>query len=156
DAGATWSLLNTPLGVNDVVTDPDVPSKVFVVAGTILESVDGGSTWGPSNVGFGQQCLPVRKIAISKSDPSTLFAATNGNCRIAVYRSRDGGTTWQPTNLLTLDANEPTSITVDPTNENVVYLAASVSFGTGGAVFRTLDGGNAWSHFDEGLPGLPE
>jgi len=76
------------------------------------------------------------------------------SCTTAIYKSTNGGSTWEPTTLTDGQVGYPSSIALDPTNEDVVYLAAvdSIPEGKGAGLFRSIDGGENWIRFDMGLP----
>jgi len=154
DSGATWSRLGALAYVSALVIDPIVPSTLFVTAdGGVFKSLDGGSTWTARNSGFGSHCSALKGLTISQTNSSVLFVATGEACPVAAYKTTDGGSTWKPTALATAEVGDSTSIVVDPTNEKVVYLTGRAVTEKSGGLFRSVDGGESWSHFDEGLPG---
>src|SRR5213076_459168 len=74
---------------------------------------------------------------------------------VAMYKSTDGGEHWalasngaavvDPRPLARIGGGDLPTITVDPTNENVVYSASTV-------MWRTDDGGKSWTAV-RGAPG---
>src|SRR5262249_17728412 len=62
-----------------------------------------------------------------------------------IYKSTDGGTSWKLMGLPT--SRHIGRIVIDPTDDNIVYVAAGGSlWGPGGerGVYRTTDGGSTW------------
>ena len=77
------------------------PSGVLYAAGRkgVYKSTDHGATWNAHNDGLGS--LNIRSLAISPSDPNTIYAGTNGT---GLYRSRDGGERWESVPLVVTQA----------------------------------------------------
>ena len=53
----------------------------------ILKTVDGGGSWGFATSGLPRESEIIR-IAVDRSDPSTLYASARG-----IFKTRDGGET---------------------------------------------------------------
>lgn len=132
----------------------------------VFKSVDGGSTW--RQVVEGLPSVLQANIAIAPSNPRVLYAtvaaaAATGSGPVDFYKSVDAGEHWflaikdpgtpagapagvrDPRPLARIGGGDLPTITVDPTNEHVVY-SASVVF------WRTEDGGVTWSAV-RGAPG---
>jgi photosystem II stability/assembly factor-like uncharacterized protein len=152
DGGAGWSPAGDGLPANaivDLAIDPSTPSTLYAAAengdntggearGGVFKSTDSGATWTAQTSGIGNP--PVRKIAISPSDPRTLYASTYAG---PIYRSNDGSASWAPTATGAYTA----ALAVDPRSSSVVYVAG----GTG--LLKTTDGGASWNDTSSGLPG---
>ncbi|MGH2366648.1 MAG: WD40/YVTN/BNR-like repeat-containing protein [Chloroflexota bacterium] len=128
-----------------------------IEVGGIVRSDDGGSTWGVVGNRRGEAVHPdIHGLAISPADPMVIYAATPQG----VFVSRDGGERWQQR----IDGLEPLycrPIIVHQEDPDVAVVVAthgaSGFFGipaerTGGAVFRTTDGGGTWQRVTAGLP----
>ncbi len=158
DYGDNWTVLGNPDEVGAFVAGP---LALYAVAkGGMFKSTDGGSSWTTINSGLplpsGIPASPAisSALAISSSDPNVLYVTTLRSARVAVYKTTDGGSTWRPTALTFDQVGLTTSIAVDPTNKDVVYVAATEAGAVpgGAGLFRTTDGGKSWAHFDAGLP----
>ena len=88
-------------------------------------------------------------ISYSRSNPRTVYFVTDTS---QVWKSTDDGTSWSR------KGNMPTngiSLTVSPTNENIVYVAGSNHSnwteqpGTVEGIFRTTDGGETWQNLKQ-------
>lgn len=150
DAGANWTEMNNGLAnryVHAIATDPSATSTVYAgTAAGIFKSVTSGSSWSrnhaPSNSSI------VKTIAIAPSDPRTIYTGFDGD---GIYKSTDEGGTWVAVNegLLNILVND---IVVHPTNNNVLFAATgfegtgtpSNTYGFGGGVYRSTDGGLKW------------
>ena len=87
-------------------------------------------------------------MAISKSNASIMFA-TSGS---SVFKSTNAGVSW--TNVTSGLPNKTiTSVTVYPTDENLVFLTFS-GFGTN-KVYKSTNGGTNWVSINGNLPDSP-
>ncbi|HKC23439.1 MAG TPA: choice-of-anchor D domain-containing protein, partial [Thermoanaerobaculia bacterium] len=148
DGGASWVLkrLADVDDVTAVAVDPKNPSVVYagLLFGTVLKSTDGGATF-PKGASAGGGVL---RIAIDPTTSSTVWVTTSAG----VAKSTDGGTTFTKASTgVTLPGSFLTTgpIAIDPTATSTVYVAYK---GTG--VFKTTNGGAAWTAMNAGLPDL--
>jgi photosystem II stability/assembly factor-like uncharacterized protein len=129
---------------------------------SIFRSQDGGKTWSKvlqldgGNVEPGN---PLKQHSFKRIvfAPSNTKIVYGGSCRddvrlgwnytdsLGVYRSADGGKTWQEANDANIANHCINNLAVHPSAPNLVYAATAA-----GGVFKTLDGGQHWTH----LPGL--
>ena len=136
----------------------------FGGAGTgIFKSTDGGTTWRPLTEGLPN--IIQANLAIAPGNPRLLYGMVAGTPKgetptsttgvVGFYKSTDGGEHWSPVNvpegpmgaatphvdtrpLARIGGGDLPTITVDPTDENVVYSATVV-------MWRSDDGGVHWS-----------
>ncbi|MBI5416389.1 cadherin-like domain-containing protein [Candidatus Poribacteria bacterium] len=87
-------------------------------------------------------------IAYAPSNPDIVYLCAD---TIQLWKSIDGGSSWKMINK-GFNANGGFSITVDPSNENIVFVAGSIgrewSKGVDNSVsgiFRSTDGGENWT-----------
>ncbi|HUI31238.1 MAG TPA: hypothetical protein VLX91_13585, partial [Candidatus Acidoferrales bacterium] len=138
--------------VTAVVGIPGNPNIYYVGAagGGVFKTIDGGISW--KAVFEKEPSLSVGAIATAPSNPNFLWVGTGeGNLRNdiitgkGVYFSPDAGKSWQEMGLN--DAGQISRIAVDPSNPNIVFVAAiGHAWGTNPdrGVFRTSDCGKTW------------
>ncbi len=173
DGGSTWGPVQLPSNLHSIQTQEANDVKwskngVNVYAsvggpfgGILLESLNGGYTWGRvttgSNPGFPNGSLGRIEMALAPSNDSILYLsiATTSGCTNSVYRSADAGGTWA-----IIGAKGPSfdpmttecqgfydnTIAVNPLNPNKIYNA--------GVNFYTWSNETGWSLADAGLQPL--
>ncbi len=119
--------------------------------GGVWKTTDGGLSWKP--VSDGQlHSSSVGAVAIAPSNPDVVYigmgeSALRGNIMQGdgVYKTSDGGKTWTHVGLS--DSQIISSIRVDPSNADIVYVAALGHPAAPNAergVFKSSDGGKTW------------
>lgn len=119
--------------------------------GGLFKTTDGGQTWNPVF-----DAHPVQSIAcitfdpqnsntmyVGTGDPDTPFTVFVGN---GVYKSTDGGQTW--TNIGLTQMGVISGVVVNPTNSNVLYVAAlgtPMQRDTNRGVYKSTNGGASWT-----------
>jgi photosystem II stability/assembly factor-like uncharacterized protein len=143
NGGVSWQLSRFGLGeaAQAVVADPSRRAVVYAAAGDQLwKSADGGGTWSRAS---------------PFADFISLLATDAGGAvyvgtPLTLYRSTDRAASFH-----TL----PPPPFVSPAGNHGTLLAArsvpgTLLAATSGGLFRTLDGGNSWQPFNQGLRGL--
>ena len=147
---------------------PSRGGRVTTVAGhratpmTFYMGSTGGGVWKTTNAGHSWENISdgyfstasIGSIDVADSDPRVLYVGTGSdgirsNVIIGrgLYKSTDSGDSWSFMGLRA--AGQIGSVVVHPTNPDVVYVAALGSpFGPNPerGVYKTVDGGRAWSH----------
>jgi photosystem II stability/assembly factor-like uncharacterized protein len=135
----------TPDGLGDFAFGRAGASSVVYqrIPGGLLESTDGGQSW--DSVLRGQPRQEFNAIAVDPNDASKLFAGTRtdpyANTAISrgLLRSSDGGRSWAESNAgIGLSLVAISALASGVAGE----LWAAV---TGGAVYRSADGGSTWA-----------
>lgn len=122
--------------------DPIDSSTIY--AGTtegLFQSTDGGDTW--------RNLVPavvINDIAISHSDSQVVFLATDD---AGVLKSVDRGKTFRQVND-GFSQRQVSSVAVRPGSDREFFASIALD-GTYGGFFYSLDGGNAWKPYNEGL-----
>jgi len=179
DYGRTWNPIfddEPTQSIGAIAVAPSDPNIVYVGSGEglhrpdlsigngIYKSTDAGATWTHLGIVDSQQ---IPALAVDPRDPRRVFAAVLGHPygpseERGIYRSTDGGQTWR--NVLFKDENTGGSdVQIDPSNPDVVYASMwearegpwedNNDFnGTGGGLFKSVDGGNTWRALTRGLP----
>jgi photosystem II stability/assembly factor-like uncharacterized protein len=152
DHGKHWQrrLFGPPdIYVTGVSVDPVDHSVYAITLGTngIWKSTDYGDTFtridrAPHAPAGGYLGLGGRTLTVDPHRHRTIYVADNSDAA-GIWRSRDGGASW-----IQVDATDAMfSVTVDPTNSNIVYGSA-VSVG----VLKSFDGGATFALKSDGLP----
>ena len=131
DGGNTWQqIISTSTDdfyyVNKVVISPNNTQRIYAATWTgVWKSLNGGATWTHSLNGYDIPggCLDL----VIRTDKTTdyLFASCGTFYQAGIYRNTDGATT----NTWVTVVSEPnmgrTTIALAPSNQNVIYAAAS-------------------------------
>src|ERR1700687_100627 len=132
--------------------EPNNPAHYFVASasGGVWKTVNDGTTWTP--VFDREGSYSIGAIALDPKNPLTVWVGTGENNSQrsvsygnGVYRSDDGGKSWKNVGLKT--SEHIGRIAIDPTDSNIVYVAAQGPlWGPGGdrGLFKTTDGGKSW------------
>jgi photosystem II stability/assembly factor-like uncharacterized protein len=138
--------------VVDIDVHPRNRSIMFVASGSggLWKTVNNGTTW--ECIFENENTMSIGDIAVDQDDPDIIWVGTGeaNNQRSVlygdgIYKTTDGGKTWKNVGL------EKTQhigrIVIDPTNSNIVYVAASgnlYSFNEERGLYKTSDGGETW------------
>ena len=177
NGGATFEPLFDRQGsysIGCIALDPGNPLVVWVGTGEnnaqrsvsygdgVYKSVDGGRTW--SNLGL-KESEHIGRIAIDPRDSDTVYVAAQGPLWSSggdrgLYKTTDGGKTWKAVLAISKDTGV-TDVVLDPRNPDVLYAAAwqrrrhawgTVNGGPESALYKSEDGGAAWTKLRSGLP----
>ncbi len=133
-----------------------VPSEPYTfymgsTGGGVWKTVDAGHTW--TNISDGYfSVASMGAIEVSLSNPEVVYAGT-GSSKIrsnvsigrGIYKSTDAGKTWTFAGLR--DTGQISTIRVNPTNPDLVYVAALGNPFVPNkerGVYRSTDGGKSW------------
>ncbi len=132
---------------------PGSPNVFYfgAAAGGVWKTIDAGATWKP--IFDAEKVSSIGAIAVARSNPDIIYVGTGeanlrGNVTWGggVFKSTDAGNTW--THLGLADTRQIGAIIVDPTDPNIVLVAAvGHAFGPNPqrGVFRSTDGGKTWN-----------
>ncbi|HEU5457378.1 MAG TPA: hypothetical protein VFU68_02045, partial [Terracidiphilus sp.] len=136
--------------VAGVASQPDT-FYMGSVGGGVWKTQNSGRTWTP----ISDKGIPIGSIgaiAVAPSDPNIVYVGTGepdirsqSSYGIGVYKSTDAGRTWNFIGLK--DSRRIGRIVVDPTNADIVYVAALGHIYDANpmrGVYRSRDGGKHW------------
>lgn len=138
--------------------NPNVTTGVFFAAsegsGLYRTATNGGTMLDASD---GYASVAVKALASPVGAPAVIYAAQTDVQRRShgVFRSINGGATWGALDLEGVQAASIEDIQVDPTSSSRLYaVGASWSDLTtaNAGIYRSTNGGNAWSVIGSGLP----
>ena len=125
------------------------PSTFYIgaVGGGVFKTTDAGETW--HSLWDDQPTGSIGAIAVAPSDPNVIYVGSGeGLARPdlstgdGVYKSTDAGKTW--THLGLRDTQQIGQVAVDPTNPNIVFIAAEGHpYGPNQerGLYKSMDGG---------------
>ena len=130
----------------------------------MYKSTDAGKTW--THIGL-ENTRQIGRVAVDPKNANIVFVAALGhiygpNPDRGVFRSKDGGKTWEKV-LFKNENVGAIDVTIDPTNSQIVYATLwntrrppwsiyPPSYGLGGGIFKSTDGGTTWKPLEAGIP----
>jgi photosystem II stability/assembly factor-like uncharacterized protein len=122
---------------------PADPTRLYAASsgsrGQVWYSNDAGEAWKPLNPAF--NFTNVRVLAAAPRRPGVVYAAVWGG---GTWRTQDAGQTWE--RVPGDPALSAAGVAIDPTNENVIYIADA----TAPRIYRSVDGGDHWETVFDG------
>ena len=122
------------------------------VAGGVWKTTDSGLNWKPIFDKQKEASPSIGAIAVSESDPNTIYVGTGEACirgnivgGNGVYKSIDAGKTWKFAGLA--DTHAIGRLIVNPKNPDIAFVAAlghPFADNEERGIFRTPDGGKTW------------
>jgi len=179
NSGRTWTPIfdSQPIAsIGAIAVAPSNPDIVYVGTGEadmrsqisygngMYKSTDAGKTWAHLGLDGTRQ---IGRVLVDPKNPDIVFVAALGhaygpNPDRGVYRTRDGGATWQKV-LFKNDNVGAIDLALDPQNSQIIYATLwntrrppwsiyPPSYGPGGGIFKSTDGGNTWQPLTSGVP----
>jgi hypothetical protein len=182
DTGATWALASgtggLPVGgIGDMAVHRDQPLRIYLsVLGSprqVLRSNDGGANWTDVSAGIPNLTAATGgnvRLAVGPGASGAVFVAViNGGGIAGVARSANQGSSWTAMDVPPVHPGAQgivnTSIAVDPSNQNLVYIGgdritaspftanirrgdATAAAGTQFTTIMDANGGNTTPHAD--------
>lgn len=166
DGGKSWRPVSKDIGeaaFTHVLIDPASSKEARTLYACafgkgVYKSVDGGHTWKQKNIGInGKEPFAWRIIkndkngmlylTLSRQSEDGSIGNEQDGC---IYRSEDGAESWIKISL-PAGVNGPTSLVIDPANNDRLLLSAwgrtttgQFSPDTGGGIFLSKDNGKTW------------
>ncbi len=126
DGGETWVSLSDKLKAfadsqrfRDLMIVNDGKASIFLATNYgLLKSINNGDTWSKIELITPEKEAKINAIAVNQKNANEIYYVTD----TAFYRSLDGGKNWTSKKLPTDRAGA--KLLLDPTNSNIIYLAA--------------------------------
>ncbi|HTK27410.1 MAG TPA: hypothetical protein VL327_12680 [Pyrinomonadaceae bacterium] len=179
NSGRTWAPIfdgQDVASIGAVAVAPSSPDTIYVGTGEadmrsqitygdgMYKSTDGGKTW--KHIGL-ENTRQIGRISVDPKNPNIVFVAALGhvygpNPDRGLFRSKDGGATWEKV-LFKNENVGAIDVAIDPTDSKTVYATLwntrrppwsiyPPSYGPGGGIFKSTDGGNTWKPLENGIP----
>ncbi|HKP12068.1 MAG TPA: hypothetical protein VJZ91_08165, partial [Blastocatellia bacterium] len=179
NSGRTWAPVfdSQPMAsIGAIAVAPSGPNTVYVGSGEadmrsqisygngMYKSTDAGKTWRHMGLADTRQ---IGRVLVDPKNANTAFVAALGhaygaNPERGVFRTRDGGTTWEKVLFKSADVGA-IDLAFDPQDSRIVYATLwntrrppwsiyPPSYGPGGGVYKSTDGGTTWQQLTNGLP----
>lgn len=138
--------------ISDIDVVNSKPEIIYVgtAGGGVWKSNSGGTLLRPV---FDDHTQSIGKVTIDQKHPDTVWVGTGESwvrnsvgVGTGIYKTVNGGTTWELMGLA--DSEHISDIQIDPTNSNIVYVAAQGKLwgpNQERGVYKTMDGGKTWS-----------
>ncbi|MGI8469570.1 MAG: WD40/YVTN/BNR-like repeat-containing protein, partial [Pyrinomonadaceae bacterium] len=179
NSGRTWNPVfdSQPVAsIGAIAVAPSSPNTVYVGKGEadmrsqissgngMYKSADAGNTW--THLGL-DDTRQIGRIIVDPKNANIVFVAALGhvygaNAERGVFRSKDGGKTWQKV-LFKNENVGAIDVQFDPQNSQTIYATLwntrrppwsiyPPSYGAGGGIFKSTDGGATWNQLANGVP----
>lgn len=144
NGGITWDTLAVHAWTLDIDIHPINHSVLYVLAGGVRKSTDGGLTWSRADSGMHAGLYGILSVLeIDPVHPETLYVGYTEPYGGGFNRSMNGGQSWEQLEGGMLSSGI-TAIALNPENTQILYT------GTGGvgAINKSMDGGESWVRLD--------
>jgi photosystem II stability/assembly factor-like uncharacterized protein len=179
NVGRTWTPIfdSQPVAsIGALAVAPSNPNVIYVGTGEtdvrsqisygngMYKSTDAGKTW--AHIGL-DDTRQIGRVIVDPKNPDVVFVAALGhvygpNPDRGVFRSRDGGKTWEQV-LFKNESVGAADLAFDPQDARIIYASLwntrrtpwsiyPPSYGPGGGIYKSMDGGSTWRPLTQGLP----
>ncbi|MBL0356620.1 MAG: glycosyl hydrolase [Chitinophagaceae bacterium] len=138
--------------IADIAVNPNNHNEYYVgvACGGVWKTSNAGVTFSPLFDGEGSYSIGCIAIDPNNSNVVWVGSGENNNQRSVaygdgIYKSEDGGKSWK--NMGLKNSEHIGRIAIDPTNSNIVYVAAYGPLWSSGGdrgIYKTTDGGKTW------------
>jgi photosystem II stability/assembly factor-like uncharacterized protein len=138
--------------IADIAVNPNKHSEYYVAAaaGGVWKTANAGVTYNPVFDGEGSYSIGCLAVDPTNTNVVWVGSGENNNQRVVaygdgVYKSEDAGKSWK--NMGLKNSEHIGRIAIDPTNSDIVYVAAYGPLWKSGGergIYKTIDGGKSW------------
>lgn len=122
----------------------------------VYKSTNYATSWAAIGAtGLPASGFSIRNVGVAKSDANVVGVVANSG---RAYITTNGGTSWTLVgNTSTLPGNglSLSSITFDPVNPSIIYIASVAPDAASNHLWRSINGGATWAAIDSNASGFP-
>ena len=157
NGGASWMPANSGMapgtGVKGIVFDPSNTQIMYAGSKSgVFKTTNGGESWTELNNGLTTtNDKDINTLIMDPTNSQMMYIGTQGS---GVLKTTDGGNSWVAiTNGLVPATGDyyVYALAIDPANPQVIYAGSGTIYG--GKVFKSTNGGAAWSVTGNGISG---
>ena len=162
--GVSSSSPNTnPLGESSewttpIIADYNNPGRLFIGNENVVRSTNNGSSWTSLTALPSASNTEISALAVANTNSNVLYAARRVRYEYGIpgslYKTTNGGTSWTNVTVGLPDSLYYTSLEINSTNANEVYITMA-GFSSGRKVYKTTNAGVSWTNISYNLPNLP-
>ncbi len=135
--------------ITPYMIDPNASSTLVAGYNDVYITTNKGESWAKiSNSLTGSLDNTLNCLQIAASDSKIIYCSRSNT----LYRTINQGTNWSTISVP--DNGDITSITIHPTNSNIVWLTKS-GYNAAQKVYKSINGGNTWTNISGALPNIP-
>ncbi|MGH9732272.1 MAG: IPT/TIG domain-containing protein [Candidatus Acidiferrales bacterium] len=173
--GANWLALDTPAMDNDntnfippVVVDPSTPQNIYFGTDRVWQSTNGGISWNPisttlpSSAQFtcgGGACV-ITTLSVAPNSSNTVYVGADTGQIFTSTNAAGAAPTFSEIDQSNMPGRTVTQVIASPTLSATAFATFSGFSSCSGCdnlghVFRTTNGGGAWTNITGNLPDTP-
>lgn len=135
--------------ITPYMIDPNASSTLVAGYNDVFITTNKGESWAKiSNSLTGSVDNTLNCLQIAASDSKIIYCSRNNT----LYKTINQGTNWST--ITVPDNGDITSITIHPTNSNIIWLTKN-GYNAGQKVYKSTNGGNSWVNISGTLPNIP-
>jgi len=162
--GVSSSGPNTnPLGESSewttpIIADYNNPGRLFIGNENVVRSTNNGNSWISLTALPTSSNTEISALAVANTNSNVLYVARRVRYEYGIpgclYKTTNGGTSWTNVTPGLPDSLYYTSVEINSTNANEVYITMA-GFSNGRKVYRTTNAGASWTNISYNLPNIP-
>jgi hypothetical protein len=163
DGISSTSANSNPLGESSewttpIIADYNNPGRLFIGNENVVRSTNNGVSWTSLTALPTASNTEISALAVANTNSNVLYAARRVRYEYGIpgclYKTTNGGTSWTNVTAGLPDSLYYTSVEINETNANEVYITMA-GFSNGRKVYKTTNAGLTWTNISYNLPNIP-